>query len=110
METTAAGDLTQQNANTGNGVPDWLPWLVGGLVFVLVAALVIYLLLQWQQRRASQSRQARRREARERGAPPPRKPAVDTKETSGQNTFCPKCGRKYEQEDRFCRSCGMERR
>jgi hypothetical protein len=110
METAGAGEQLQENGAQGKGTPDWLPWLVGGLIFVLVAALVVYLLLQWQQRRAARSRQARRREARERGDPPPRKPSADTGETGGQNAFCPKCGRKYEQGDRFCRSCGTERR
>ena len=91
------------------GTPDWLPLLVGGLVIVLVGALAIYLLLQWQQRHDAKSRQARRREDRERGVPPGRKSPPLGEESAWQNAYCPKCGRKYDAADKFCRSCGLQR-
>ena len=91
------------------GTTDWLPLLVGALVIVLVGALAIYLLLQWKQRQDAKSRQVRRREDRERGGQPVRKGPSVGEESAWQNAYCPKCGRKYDVSDKFCRSCGLQR-
>ena len=99
----------QATPEPDTGTPDWLPLLVGGLVIVLVGALAIYLLLQWQQRHDAKSRQARRREDRERGTQPVRKGPPVGGEPAWQNAYCPKCGRKYDDADKFCRSCGVQR-
>ena len=99
----------QAPPDPGTGTTDWLPLLVGGLVIVLVGALAIYLLLQWRQRHDAKSRQARRREDRERGAQPGRKSPPVGGEPAWQNAYCPKCGRKYDAADKFCRSCGLQR-
>lgn len=93
-----------------NETADWLPWLIGGLVAVLVGALVVYLFLQWQQRQAARSRQVRRRDARDRGTGGAPKPTGNASDSMGQNAYCPQCGRKYDQADKFCRSCGTPRR
>ena len=99
----------QATPDPDTGTTDWLPLLVGGLVAVLVGALAIYLLLQWQQRHDAKSRQARRREDRERGTPTGRKSPPVGEEPAWQNAYCPKCGRKYDAADKFCRSCGAQR-
>ena len=106
---TEAPVPAQSPPNPDTGTTDWLPWLVGGLVAVLVGALAIYLLLQWQQRHDAKSRQARRREDRAHGVSPGRKSPPVGEESAWQNAYCPKCGRKYDVADKFCRSCGLQR-
>jgi hypothetical protein len=96
---------TDQDAET----TDWLPLLVGGLVALLVGALAVYLLLQWRQRNEAKSRQAKRREDRERGAPSGHKSTSVGEAFAWQNAYCPKCGRKHDDSDKFCRNCGLQR-
>lgn len=96
-------------ASTASSTANWLPWVVAGLVLVLVGALVVYLVMQWQQRKAARSRQARRREDRERGVSPAPKTPPSVVDSRYQNAFCPQCGHKFEQSDKFCRGCGKPR-
>lgn len=84
---------------------DWLPLLLGGAIGVLAAAGALY----WVRRRqgGASSRQARRREARRKGtADTVRQPAP----AGAANRFCPQCGQRFEDSDRFCRNCGAARR
>jgi hypothetical protein len=96
-------------ASRDSGTTAWLPWLVGGLLAVLVGAIAVYLVLQWRQSRATPSRQARRKEARNRGLPASRSTSPSESKAGYRNAFCPRCGNKFGDADKFCRSCGAER-
>ncbi len=102
-EPLAAGQPEQINPGLDPSTPAWLLWLVGGLVVVLIGAIAVYLLLQWQQRNDAKSRQTRRRESRERGTPPVRKSSSVSGANGWLNAYCPKCGRQYDGDDKFCR-------
>lgn len=93
---------------TGAG-QDWLPLGVGlalGLALAAVAGLLL-----WRRRQArGLSRQARRRAAREKGTAPERAASPSPASKAAQNSFCTRCGARFDAADRFCRSCGAERR
>jgi hypothetical protein len=108
-EPAPADQPAQAAASRDAGTTAWLPWLVGGLLAVLVGAIAVYLVLQWRQRQAAHVRQARRKEARNRGLPAPRSTSPGEGKSVYQNAFCSRCGNKYGDADKFCRSCGAER-
>lgn len=71
---------------------DVIPWIVGGVGLLAIFSAV---LLYWQS---------------ERGDSPLHLPRAFLKEDSAEreNNFCPKCGSRTGEDDRFCRVCGSK--
>jgi hypothetical protein len=81
----------------------FLPWGVGGLGLLLIAAGSFW---YWKTGRVSSTRTSagRARHAHSRAA----KTAPET--SSGEGTFCYQCGKKAAAGDAFCRACGTKLR
>lgn len=92
----------------GGGELNWLPLLIGAVAGLLIGGAVVYLV--WRRREKGSSRQARRRDARRKGRQPARSPAAGATPAATADKFCVQCGQRFEGNDRFCRSCGAQRR
>jgi hypothetical protein len=82
----------------------FLPWGIGGLGLLLIAAGSFWF---WRTGRASNARDSA---SRPRHSPNPAKmePPVSTATASGEASFCHQCGKKAAPGDAFCRACGTK--
>jgi hypothetical protein len=84
------------------GTPDldqWLPWVIGGIVLLLVGGG--WILLR-NRRPAPKPRKRRRRSSA--------KPKPDDTGLDAAAVFCHVCGARSTASDRFCRQCGSKLR
>lgn len=74
---------------------NYLPYIIGGLGVVLIVGGIAY---YWQAGSTSSKRSRRRSHAH-----------VE-REDDGEDTYCPQCGTRAKNADRFCRVCGARLR
>jgi hypothetical protein len=86
------------NENTPGRVSfdTYLPYLLGGLGVILIVGGVFYYL----QAGRTSPRRARQRKS----------PQTETGSVSESGSYCPQCGARARQGDRFCRTCGARLR
>ncbi|MDO8755701.1 MAG: hypothetical protein Q7J80_17540 [Anaerolineales bacterium] len=72
-----------------------LPYIIGGLGVVLIVGGIAY---YWQAGRTSSKRSRRRSHTHE------------EREQDGEDAYCPQCGTRAKNSDRFCRVCGARLR
>jgi hypothetical protein len=77
----------------------YLPWILGGLGFLLVAGGAIW---YWLSSRAGSSSKASRRRAAH------KKPEGD--KDIDEQVYCHQCGKRAQPGDQFCRTCGARLR
>ncbi len=88
---TSVEILAAEEADSGGGVPSWLPPVSIAVLAVVAVAAVLY----WRSRRqpVPASQEPARGSRRPRG-------------TSAAQAFCTQCGHRLAESDRFCARCG----
>jgi hypothetical protein len=99
---STSGQSVEPVEDLGSGISGFrlselLPWMIGILGLVLIAAGFIYFL---STRKGSKSGRA----GRKRHAP------SRTEEAAAGATYCHQCGRRAQPGDQFCRACGTRLR
>jgi hypothetical protein len=94
LDVRPTGNL-DSNTTGRTALTTYLPWILGGLGFVLLAGGVFW---YWQSGRESGGQRKRHASRR----------AVVEEEEEDQDdlVYCPQCGKRAQSDDRFCRACG----
>jgi hypothetical protein len=82
-----------------NNLREALPWLIGALGFVMIAAGGLWYWQSGRQKAPALNRQRHRPAA-----------TKDEDQAVRENVYCHQCGKRASPGDRFCRSCGTRLR
>ena len=75
---------------------NYLPYILGGVGFILIVAGGVYF---WQSGKGKSKSQQRQRHR-----------SIPADQDSDEQTYCHQCGKRAQPNDRFCRTCGTRLR
>ncbi len=103
------GNATGSNAPASSGASGGFPWLIVGLVVLLVLAGLVFAAMR-QRRSVTPVMEASARQTRPRAEMPRPSAAERTTVTATGMVTCPNCGTSNAATEKYCRECGQDLR